>query len=194
LITDRRLVSDLGAAVEAALASLPPGAAAVQLREKDLAAGELLALARALAPVAARHEAPLLINDRLDVARLVDGAGVHLTSGSISVADARSLLPGRPIAASCHDPEELRTRAGADFATYSPIFPSPGKGPAIGLDVLRRVAATTTVPLYALGGVDTENAGATLSAGAWGIAAIRAWLVGDPAEATRRLWDAVQTA
>lgn len=195
LITDRRQVADLPAAVGRALAAIPPGGAAIQLREKDLPARELLELARTLAPIAARYRAPLLVNDRLDVARLVDGAGVHLTSGSVDVADARALLgPGRPVGASCHSREELSNRRGADLATFSPIFPSPGKGPAIGLAALREAAASASMPLYALGGVDADNAARTIEAGAHGIAAIRGWLAGDPADATRRLWSALRRA
>jgi thiamine-phosphate pyrophosphorylase len=100
LITDRTLVPDLPAAVDRALAAIPPGAAAVQLREKELSARALFELAVALRPICRARNAPLLVNDRLDVALAADLDGVHLGGGSVDVADARTLLGDRLIGAS----------------------------------------------------------------------------------------------
>lgn len=193
LITDRRLVDDLPQAVGRALSGIPRGAAAVQLREKDLSARELLELSRALLPLCRARDTPLLINDRFDVALAAGLDGVHLAGGSLPAAVGRALLgPGRWIGASCHDPKQLRERAGADFATFSPIFPSPGKGPAIGVESLADAVMATDVPLFALGGVDVGNVQSCITHGARGVAAIGAWLArGDPAEATAALYQAV---
>ncbi len=186
LITDRRLVDDLPVAVERALSGVPRGSAAIQLREKDLPAAELLPLAQALAAICHRRGAPLLVNDRIDVALAAGADGVHLSGGSLDVSDVRTLLGSRLIGASCHSADQLRQRAGADFATYSPIFPSPRKPPAVGLQALRE-AVQGPLPLLALGGVDPSNARDVIAAGARGVAVIRAWLLGDPAEATAQL-------
>lgn len=186
LITDRRLVEDLPKAVERALDGVPRGAAAVQLREKDLGARALLELASRLAPICRKRGAPLLVNDRIDVALAARLDGVHLAGGSVGVEDARALLGDRLIGASCHDADQLSQRKGADFATFGPVFPTPGKGPAIGTEGLK--PAARQLPLYALGGVDEANALACIEAGCRGIAAIRSWLAApDPAEATARL-------
>jgi len=189
LITDRALVADLPAAVDRALSGIPRGAAAVQLREKDLGASDLLALAREVGAICRRRGAALLINDRIDVALAAGADGAHLAGASVSVADARSLLGDRLVGASCHDRAELDRAAGADFATFGPVFPSRGKPNAVGLDALGAHAGG--LPLFALGGIDRTNAAAAIAAGASGIAAIRSWLEGDPAEATARLFDAI---
>ncbi|AKU89917.1 thiamine phosphate synthase [Vulgatibacter incomptus] len=187
LITDRRMVPDLPAAVDRALSGIPPGAAAVQLREKDLSASALLELARSVGAICRRRGAPFLVNDRLDVALAAGADGVHLTGSSVVPKDARALLGSRLVGASCHSLEELEASAGADFATYSPIFASPGKGPAIGLEALRDAAVR--MPIVALGGIDSANARDAIHAGASAVAAIRSWLAdGDPAEATARLY------
>lgn len=189
LITDRRVQADLPDAVERALSALPRGAAAVQLREKDLPARALYELGARLREVTARRGAPLLLNDRADVARAIGADGLHLPGPSFDAEDARAFLgEGALLGASCHDRDELKRRAGADFATFSPIFQSPGKGPAIGLGALEAAAAASPLPLFALGGIEAHRIPEVLRAGAFGIAAIRAWLEGDPALSTGRLW------
>lgn len=190
LVTDRRIRPDLPEAASRALSALPRGVAAVQLREKDLPARELFELAGLLREVTLRHGAALLVNDRLDVARAVGADGVHLRRDSVACADARAFLgEGALLGASCHSLEELGERAEADFATFSPVFASPGKGEPLGLDALGEAARTSPLPLFALGGVKPHRIPEVLSTGVHGISAIRAWLEGDPRESTRRLWD-----
>lgn len=189
LITDRLLVPDLPAAVERALSAIPRGAAAVQLREKDLSARALLDLAKEVGSRCRRHGAALLVNDRIDVALAAGADGVHLSGSSVSVQDARALLGDRWIGASCHDAKEIERASGADFATFGPVFPSRGKPRAIGLDSL--AAHAGALPLFALGGIDSGNAADAIAHCAHGVAAIRSWIGdGDPAEATALLYDA----
>jgi thiamine-phosphate pyrophosphorylase len=197
LITDRRLAPDgeLPALVERALAGVPPGAAAVGLREKDLGAAELLRLARALREVTRRAGAPLLVNDRVDVALAAEADGVHLAGHSLPAAAARRLLgPDRLLGASAHDVAQARAArdGGCDFATFSPIYDTPSKaafGAPQGLTPLREATrALAPFPLVALGGVTVARAPECREAGAAGAAVIRAVLAApDPGEATRRL-------
>ena len=193
LITDRRLAPDLAAAAGAALAGLPPGVAAVQLREKDLGGGALLALARALAPVCRAHRQRLVVNDRLDVALAAGADGVHLPAAGVPPEDARRLLgPDALVGVSCHSAGDVaRARAGgASYATFSPVYDTPSKrpyGPPVGVAALRD-AARLGLPLVALGGIDAARAAEVRAAGAAGVAAIRAWLEGgDAARAVRAL-------
>lgn len=193
LVTDRRLAPDLVARVDAALAGLPPGVAAVHLREKDLGGGALLDLARALATVCRARGQRLLVNDRLDVALAAGADGAHLPSAGVPAADARRLLgPAALVGVSCHSAEDVaRARdGGATFAFLSPVFDTPSKrayGPPIGVEALR-AAARLGLPLVALGGVTPDRVPGLRVAGAWGVAAIRAWLEApDPAAAVRAL-------
>jgi thiamine-phosphate diphosphorylase len=176
------------AAVEAALRALPPGFAAVQLRQPR-PARELLALARELGDLCARYHSQLFVNDRCDVA-LAAGCGVHLPERGVSVADARA-LGVRAVALSIHG---IRQLEGADFAVFAPVFDTPGKT-ARGLDALREVCASTKTPVLALGGIDERNARSCLDAGAAGVACIRSVLGAlDVASAARRMLQALQTA
>ena len=191
LVTER--CEDLPGRVRRALSALPAGIAAVQLRDKEMPACGLLALAHELAGVCHELGHRLLVNDRLDVALAAGADGVHLPSAGIPPAEARRLMgPQAFLGVSCHGEEEVRRalEGGADFATFGPVFETPSKrvyGSPVGLEALRS-AARLGLPLVALGGIEAANARAAIEAGAWGLAAIRAWLyASDPAEGAQAL-------
>lgn len=190
-----QIITDLSAVPEEALferlrraAELPPEARRcleVQLRGPGLGARDLLRLGERLRAVTSELGARLVVNDRVDLALLLGADGVHLGRASMSVARARSLLgPGCWVSTSAHsiDDAVAAAAAGANAALLSPIFSSPGKGAPLGPEALARArealeAAGLSLALYALGGVTVENAPACLSAGASGLAAIRADLL-----------------
>jgi thiamine-phosphate pyrophosphorylase len=166
-----------------ALAALPAAARArfaVQLRDPELPARALLALGARLREATRARGAALVVNDRLDLALALGADGAHLGRCSVSVAEARALLPpGAWISVACHAVADVARAAaeGADAAVLSPIFPSPGKGPAIGLEALRAArgqAPSEAFQLIALGGVDAAGATACFAAGADAVASIRA--------------------
>lgn len=185
-ISDRRSLP--GGALEPWLVALgAAGVGAVQIREKDLADRELLALAttaRRLLP----PETVLLINGRADIARAAESAdsgpgrvGVHLPAGGVPTSAlrerfGRDLLIGR----STHSLDEVEAARdeGADYATFGPVYPTPSKaayGPPVGLAAFERAAALG-LPLFALGGVTLERLPELRQAGAVGVAGIRIFL------------------
>ncbi|HXD89857.1 MAG TPA: thiamine phosphate synthase [Candidatus Binataceae bacterium] len=173
LITDRKLAARHGglpavveAALRAASTTARPGAVAVQLREKDLDARELYELACALRERCSRWRAPLLVNDRLDVAIAAGADGVHLPANSFAVADARRLMgPAALIGVSTHQVNEVAAAqaAGANFAVFGPVYDplsKPVYGAAGGADQLGAACrAVAGLPLYALGGITAERIG-----------------------------------
>jgi thiamine-phosphate pyrophosphorylase len=172
---------DLPARAAQALAGLPSGRVALQLRRPELGAGALLVLARALRDVTRAHGALLLVNDRVDVALLAEADGVQLPERSLGAAAARQLLGAAAwIGVSHHTPDQP-VAAGASFALVSPVLAVPGKAAPIGVDGVARAARAAGVPVYALGGLSAANIPALRAAGARGIAAIRAvWAAPDP--------------
>ncbi len=182
LITDRRLCGSTRVLLERVEGALRGGAGAVQLREKGLDGGDLCQLAAALLEICRRHGAPLLINDRIDVALAVGADGVHLPANSFPVAEARRLLgPGALIGRSTHAAPEIRAArdAGADFAVFGPIFDTASKrayGTPLGLERLRQAVRGAGLPVFAIGGINAENSAAVAAAGAHGVAAISAVL------------------
>src|SRR5439155_777759 len=114
--------------VTAALSVLPHGSAAVQLRQPAIAPRELLERARALRRICDRFAAPLLVNDRADVALAAGADGVHLPTRGLPPGDARS-LGLRLVGVSVHSPDDVAraSRDGADFAVFAPVYETPGK-------------------------------------------------------------------
>ena len=165
LITDRHVVKsgDLVSACEAALSAAAPGTVALQLREKDLPARELYEMALRLREICTRTGAPLIVNDRVDVAIAANADGVHLPFDSIGVSMARKLLgPKRLIGVSSHSPPDVSgaAREGADFAVFGPVFDplsKPATGPAWGVSGLRAACSAGAIPVFALGGMTVER-------------------------------------
>lgn len=158
--------------------ALEAGVDAVQLREKDLAPGELYRLARDARALPNPHGARLLVNGRTDVALAAGLDGVHLPSAAVSPEHIRAVAPDDfHIGVSCHSLEDLQRAEseGADYAVFSPVFPTaskPGYGPPLGLPALEQACAVVRIPVFALGGVTAANARACIEAGAQGIAGI----------------------
>jgi thiamine-phosphate pyrophosphorylase len=199
LVTDRRRARQpLPEAVEECLGA---GLKAIQLREKDLAVRELLAMATRLRDMTRRHAARLLINDRADVAFAVSADGVQRTHDSLPIAALRRIGP-RPflIGASVHSEAEAREAAadGADFLVFGPVYETPSKlqyGPAQGLVALQGVTAAVDRPVIAIGGITPARVPQVLAAGALGVAVISAILDAErPADATKAFLDALGRA
>ena len=167
----------------------------LQLREKQLEAGELLSLAQTAmdsihdAADACGKACPmrLLINGRADVAAAAGAHGVHLTGRSDELRPERlrevfrsAGLSSCVVSATCHNAQEVvrAGRSGADVILFGPVFEKKIRGELVteglGLEALREAcAAAGPIPVLALGGISVENAPLCLRAGAAGIAGIR---------------------
>lgn len=197
LITDRGIAkSGIIAACEEALAAarVYRKIIAVQLREKDLSGRELLELGHELRRICTSHGAMLLINDRIDVALACDADGVHLPADSFGASDARRLLgPEKLIGVSTHSVDEVKKAgdSGADFVVFGPVYrpiSKDGYGPAAGLDGLRAACEASTIPVYALGGIDAERVRELHGIDVAGVAVVGSVFGADsPGQATREL-------
>ena len=198
LITDRQRCggSPLEDVVDEAIKG---GVNLIQLREKDLPTGELLALAIRLREVT-RGRALLVINDRLDVAMAAGADGVHLPENGLPVAIARWLLGQHTlIGRSVHSEEAAAEaeQAGADYVQLGTIYATESKPDAkpAGPDLVRKVSGAVAIPVLAVGGVRAENAADVIEAGASGASVISAIeAAADPQAAARQLVEAMREA
>lgn len=194
LVTDRLNLpagKDLFTQVEAALRG---GVRAVQLREKDLTAEELLPLAQQIRELTRQYSAKLLINREVDVAIKVGADGLHLGGDALSVAEARKHLgPDKLIGVSTHAIDEVRQaqQGGADFVTFGPIYATPSKekyGAPVGLERLHEVVEEfgMGLPIFALGGVNRNRLPELIDNGCRNIACIGAIIYAEDAESEAR--------
>lgn len=147
------------------------GAQVVQLREKGLSDRELLERARQVRQWTRRAGILFIVNDRPDIARLVEADGVHLGQDDLPVREARRILgPDALIGVSTHNLEQVRQAIldGASYLGIGPTFPSGTKGFAdlAGPEFVRQATAKTTLPAFVLGGVNLNTIGTAVAAGA----------------------------
>jgi thiamine-phosphate pyrophosphorylase len=155
--------------------ALAGGADVIELREKGLSDREWLRRAREIRILTAQARARLIVNDRPDLARLAGADGVHLGQEDISLRDARRIVgPTALIGVSTHHPAQLDEAilAGASYLGVGPVFESATKDFAdlAGLAYVRQAAETTTLPWFAIGGINEQNVDRVLEAGATRIA------------------------
>ena len=162
------LVSDEETARRAAAG----GATVIQLRLKGAPTEEVVALGRALGDL----DLELLVNDDVDAA-LALGCGVHLGQGDPGIERAHEAGMMLGISATKRREAAVAEFAGATYIGAGPIWETPSKpdaAPAIGLDGLRDICLSVSIPVVAIGGIDATNAAECIRAGAAGVAVIRA--------------------
>ena len=171
----------------------------VQLREKDLPGRSLLKLASELRAVIGPSTL-LLINERVDVAAAARADGVQLGEEALPTKEARQMLgPEALIGRSVHSEQGARMAEaeGADFLLVGTMYATtshPGHEPA-GPELIRRIAASCSLPLMGIGGINEANLGPVLEAGAQGVAVISSILAAsDPEQAARGLRQAMLAA
>ena len=169
-------------------AYLDAGATFIQLRAKHLDSGAFLDLCDASVAAARPFGATIIVNDRVDLARLSGAAGSHIGQDDLPPAAARNLLGAAAIIGySTHalDQIESAVREPVSYIAVGPVFGTRSKDTgyeAVGLDLVQRAAQVAgKVPLVAIGGITLDTALAVLDAGAASVAIISDLLVsGDP--------------
>ena len=138
-----------------------------------------LELAKRVRSACAHAGVPFVVNDRADIARMVQADGLHLGQDDLSIADARSIVGDMQIGLSTHNLEQaLRAdREGADLIAFGPVYETRSKqnpDPVVGLEALGQICASVSRPVVAIGGITRENAAKTLEAGPRYLAVISA--------------------
>jgi len=153
------------------------GVRLVQLRLPGWPLGVLARAARSARNLCQTYGTQLLVNSDWRLAGVLGLDGVHLPARIAATLVQRPLSASRLVAVSCHDEADLAhaARIGADFATLSPVYETPDHPTAtpLGWDRFSEIVARAAVPVYALGGLESDDIVAAQMSGAQGIAAIR---------------------
>jgi thiamine-phosphate pyrophosphorylase len=197
LCTDaRKNRGDFAEFLDAAFAG---GVDIIQLRDKSLDAAEELELLSVLRTVAERHGRLWAVNDRADIAKAAGAPVLHLGQDDLPTAAARRIVGGAVgIGLSTHTPPQVEAALVSSTLSYfcvGPLWPTPTKPgrAAVGLELVRYASERTrekgsTVPWFAIGGIDLGNIDQVVDAGATRVVVVRAITeADDPADAARRL-------
>ncbi|MGH2574620.1 MAG: thiamine phosphate synthase [Ignavibacteria bacterium] len=154
------------------------GVKAIQLREKDLLAKELLNLAIRIRKITNIYSSKLIINDRLDIALLSHADGLHCPQDGVSYKSVKKFNSKFLVGKSVHSIEEAfkADKDGYDYLIFGPVFRTLSKikyGKPTGLKELYKVARSVKVPVYAIGGINPDRAKSCIANGAHGIAVVR---------------------
>jgi thiamine-phosphate pyrophosphorylase len=188
-ITDARLAKISHAAQVKRL--IDGGARFIQLRDKYAAPQEFYESARESLRIARKHDAKLIINDRVDIALALKADGIHLGQDDLPPDEARKILGEKAIIGfSTHNVRQAikAVRMPIDYVAVGPIFATATKENAdeiVGLDGLKKArAAIGDFPLVAIGGINSSNLREVLDSGA-NSAAIVSGLLSSPEEISR---------
>jgi thiamine-phosphate pyrophosphorylase len=174
-------------------AAIAGGVDVVQLREKDLTEQQVLPGAREAAQICASLGALFILNDWPQAARECGADGVHVGQQDMSPDQVRAICgPQMLVGLSTHAPGEIERAAAepVDYIGVGPVHETPTKPgrPAVGTQLVQYAAAHARQPFFAIGGIDADNLGAVLAAGAERVCVLRA-IAGavDPRAAARGL-------
>jgi len=160
-----RLIPDVAAAIAG-------GAVVIQYRDKSGDAAKRRWEAQDLLNLCRPLGIPLLINDDVALAAEVGADGLHIGADDGTLVEARERLGGEAIiGVSCYNRLELAEQAaseGANYVAFGRFFPSTSKPDAVPaeLSLLSEARQRLSVPIVAIGGINTDNGGQLISAGA----------------------------
>ena len=182
-----------------ARAFLDGGARFLQVRAKLMPSGRLLELCEEVVSLASAYDAIVIVNDRVDVARLSGAHGVHVGQDDVPPAAARAQLgPAAVVGYSTHTLAQVERAIDepVSYIAVGPIFGTRTKDTgyeAVGVEMVAAAAKRAPGrPIVAIGGITLETAPAVIAAGAASVAVISDLLTGgDPAARVRRFVDAL---
>ncbi len=172
------------------------GVELIQYRNKQASSRTLFQVSQGLSDFLTARGVRLVVNDRADVAALVEAGGVHVGQEDLGVEQARAICGAtRWVGVSTHTLEQVAQadQSSADYIAVGPIFPTSTKekpDAVVGVGFLRRARPLTRKPLVAIGGITLERAGDAFRAGADSVAVARDLLsAAHPATRARQFLD-----
>lgn len=155
------------------------GAQMIQFRDKESSDDEFLIQAERINKITQKKNIPLIINDRVNIAKSIDTEGVHLGQDDMPVKEAREILgQEKIIGISTSNLEEAMEaeKQGADYIGLGPIFHTGSKEikGTIGTEMLNQVLGQVKIPVFPIGGINLSNIDQIIKAGSKRIAVISA--------------------
>jgi thiamine-phosphate pyrophosphorylase len=181
-------------------AGMGAGAGMIELRDREQPKSVIARSAATFRRLANTYSALFIVNDDPYLALELDADGVHVGQDDIEPVEARRIMgPDAIIGLSTHSRDQIETAAALpiDYISVGPIWETPTKAgrPATGLELIETAAEVSTLPWFAIGGIDPSNVEQVVAAGAERICVVRAIRdAADPRAASSALFDAVDPA
>lgn len=167
--------------LNAVASALQGGVDILQFREKKMPACKILELGKKLKQLCLQYDATFIINDRIDIAALLEADGIHLGQDDLDVKSARAILGENAIVGISTQTPEHALKAiedGADYIGVGPVYDTPTKTdcPKIREEYLKWVTENISLPIFAIGGIDLDNIDEIINNGINKVAVVRAIL------------------
>jgi thiamine-phosphate pyrophosphorylase len=185
--------ASFGDPVRLAASLIAGGARLIQLRDKSASPRELFDKVERIIALATA-DVRIIVNDRVDIARITGAAGAHIGQRDLPPTAVRAVLgPDAIVGFSTHNVEQAveADKLPIDYIAVGPIFPTSTKespDPVVGLKGLVKISQVVHKPVVAIGGIRLENAAEVLKSGAHSIAVIRDLLDSADVQGRTRQW------
>lgn len=147
--------------LDAIASALQGGVDIVQLREKSIPDNVIVEVGHKIRTLCDEYGATFIVNNRADIACIVEADGVHLGRDDISITDAREILGTNSIIGkTCSNPDEVieAMNEGADYVSMGPIYTTPGKvNESIDISYIRWVKENIDIPVFITGEINLSN-------------------------------------
>ena len=169
------------------------GVTLVQIREKTADTLDFYNLALKVKKITEKHDVPLIINDRVDIALAIDADGVHVGQSDMPCDVTRRLIGENKIlgvSATTIDEAKKAEKDGADYIGAGAVFPTATKDDAksVSKEELINIVNSINIPVVAIGGITIENAGEICDTGIAGLSVVSAIMSADnPKKASEKL-------
>ncbi len=171
-------MADLNILVHKTQLVIEGGAFMVQYRSKILDRAVKIQQCAAILRLCREYGVPCIVNDDVEMCRILEADGVHLGENDDNIAEVRRILgEDAIIGSSCYDQLDRAKQAqkeGATYVAFGAVFPTPTKpnAPRATLALLREAKREIHIPIVAIGGITVNNAHDVIEAGVDAIAVI----------------------
>ncbi len=155
--------------LDAIASSLQGGVDIVCLREKSIPDNVIVEIGHKIRTLCDEYGATFIVNDRPDIAHIVEADGVHLGQNDISIADAREIVGANAIIGkTTQNPDQVisAVNSGADYITLGPVYTTPSKiSESIDMSAVRWVNENVDIPSFITGEITLDNISELTAAG-----------------------------
>ncbi len=171
-------MADLNTLVHKTQLVIEGGAFMVQYRSKIQDRAVKIQQCAAILRLCREYGVPCIVNDDVEMCRILEADGVHLGENDDNIAEVRHILgEDAIIGSSCYDQLDRAKQAqkeGATYVAFGAVFPTPTKpnAPRATLELLREAKREIHIPIVAIGGITVNNAHDVIETGVDAIAVI----------------------